>query len=348
MPHRIGNLWDIFVSEENCIKAEAIMSANRPKNRFARYIGRNPEKFGKALSEKLKSGYAFHVPREKDIRDSYKGKVRHLQIPCLEDVAAQQAWLNVVTPYIEKRNYYYNCGSIPKAGQKRAVLGLSKFLRANKPKWGAVTDIRKFYETCPHLVVEKGLSRIIKDRRIIEFGNAIMRSMSSTGVGIAVGFPVSHWLANVALMELDHEMRRLFPDVALFRYMDDAVFASGNKRHLRKAILYYMEKVRELGMSVKRSWQLFPIAVRGITFLSYRFFVGYTILAKRLMFRIARKVWRTAQRLTAHMASGVLSHMGVLKYCNSQHFKEQRVYPHISVKVCKWLVSEQAKKVRVA
>ena len=341
MPKRAGHLWERMVTLENCINAELVMCRNKRNHRKVRLIKENTEEYGAILYEKLSKGeYTFHKPREADINESYKGKARHLKIPCLEDQAAMQAWLNIATPYIVRRNYYYNCGSIPNAGQDRAVKGLKRKLAGRKaPRYAVTTDIRKFYETCPHSAVIAGLRRIFKDERFIDFARRIMESMSGDGIGLAIGYPVSHWFANVALMSIDHDMARLFPDVWHVRYMDDTVFVGNNKRHLRKAFLYYAARVRELGMEIKPNWQLFPIRCRGITFLSYRFFHGYTLMVKALMVRIARKMRAAAKGLTPHRAMGVMSYMRILKYCNSRHFFETRVLPFVRPKQCRRVIS---------
>ena len=185
MPRRIGHLWEQMVSEDNCIAAEVNMGKNKPDNRVARYIMSNPEPYAKSLRAKIMDGYVFRKPYETTIKDSYKGKTRQLKIPCLEDQAAMQAWLNVAVPHILKRNDFYNCGSIPGAGQSRAVNGLKRKLKSRKaPKWAAVTDIRKFYETCPHKTVLDGLRRIFKDERFIDFAKRMMDSMSKPGLDL--------------------------------------------------------------------------------------------------------------------------------------------------------------------
>ena len=346
MAKRVGFLWEKMISMENCIEAERLMCKNKPDNRMARHIGQNAEKYGATLYAKLSTdSYEFHEPKEQMIRDSYKGKTRRLQIPCLEDQAAMQAWLNIATPYIERRNYYFNCGSIPGAGQIRAVKALQKWLGGKKPpKWAGSTDITKFYETCPHSVVMHGLKRLFKDRKFLAFAKQSMTAMSKTGVGLAIGFPVSHWFANVALMELDHELKRAFPDVHFARYMDDIAFISRNKRHLRKAIRYLMERVGQLGMKIKKNWQVYPIKYRGVTFLSYRFFHGFTLLSKLLMYRIARKMRRAAEHMSVHMAQGVISYMGILKHCNSYHFRKEYVYSNVDPKKIRRLISDAQKK----
>lgn len=345
MPKRVGFLWEKMVTVENCILAERVMRRNKPHNHTARHIAQNPEKYGKTLQEKIAGGsYTFSEPRKKTIQDSYKGKTRNLMIPCLEDQAAMQAWLNIATPYILKKNYYYNCGSIPGAGQARAINGLKRMMTGRKPpKWAAVTDIRKFYDTCSHEAVLKGLRRIFKDEKFIDFAKQMMDSMSDNGVGLAIGYPVSHWFANIALMQVDLNLRRKFPDMRHFRYMDDTVFAGNNKRHIRWAVWYYSECVRAMGMRVKSTWQMFPTKKRGILFLSYRFFPGYTLLAKPLMYRISRKMRRAVRQMSVHTAMSMISYMGILKQFDSQNFKLVHVYPYISPKKCRRLISNESK-----
>lgn len=337
-----------MLTEENFIKAERLIGKNKRDNKMAVHISKHAEKYGKKLFRKVIGGdFKWHEPRESKIVDSYKGKERNLKIPCLEDQAAQMAWLNIAAPYIERRNYYYNCGSVPHAGQTRCVKALQKWLKAPRMKYGAVTDIRKFYDTCPHLLIRKGLLRIFKDYEFVEFAMGFVASMSKTDVGIAIGYPSSHWLANVALMELDHELKRRFPDVKYARYMDDMAMACPNKRHIRKAVVYVRAWLEAQGMKLKK-WMVIKVKRQGLSFLSYRFYHGYTLLKKRLMIRISRRMKKAAACMNAHVASGVISYFGVLKYCNSYHFREAHVYPYTNKKLCTRLISMQSRRKAVA
>lgn len=339
---RVGHLMEKMLTKENFILAEKQLGRNKPDNRMAKHISANAETYGTALYNKVRKGkLQWGNPKEKTIRDSYKGKERNLKIPCLEDQAAQLAWLNIAIPYLLRRGYYYSCGSVPKAGQTRAVKALQKWLKNPKMKYGAITDIRKFYDTCPHQTIRKGLERIFKDKEFVNFIMGCVTSMSDNGVGIAIGYPVSHWLANLALTELDHLLRREYPDVKFVRYMDDMVFCSTNKRHIRKLIYTVKQGVECIGMTLKK-WQWFRIRGRGISFLSYRFFNGYTLLMKPLMYRIARRIKNATVKMCGHIAKGVISYLGILKHCNSFNFRKKQVYPYISIRFCKSLISREA------
>jgi retron-type reverse transcriptase len=345
MPKRIGFLYEAFTSYENCVVAERLMAKNKPDNKMAKHIGNHAEEYGLLLHKTLiNDSWTPSKNREFDIVDNYKGKIRHLKVPCLADQAAQYAWLNIAIPYIEKRNYFYNCGSIPKAGQIRAIRALKRWLGGKKPyKYGAIADIRHFYDTLPHSIVMKGLTRIFKDKRFVNFAGKIMQSMSKTGVGIAIGHPSSHWFANVALMELDHYLCNEFKDVVFTRYMDDYAILSNNKRHLKKFLLSLMGEIEKRGMKIKKNYQIFPTKQRALAFLSYRFFRGYTLLSKPLMYRISHRIKSAAKGLTVHIAASVLSYLGILKHCNGYNYKLKRVYPYVKINECKELISNAAK-----
>lgn len=324
---------------ENCIEAEKTLGRNKPDNKMARHIAANPEKYAESLLEKIRTNSMnWHEPRKRVIKESYKGKERNLKIPCLEDQAAQIAWLNIATKYIMQHNYYYNCGSVPGAGQTRCIKALQRKLRKKKYKYAAVLDIRKFYDSCPHYAIEQGLMRIFKDKRFVDFAMQFVKTMSDTERGIAIGYPSSHWLANVALMRMDHQVVRNYPDVFYMRYMDDMVLISSNKRHLKRAVAFIRESLREIDLHIKQ-WNVFKIADRGITFLSYRFFKGYTLLAKKLMIRIARRMKKAAEHMCGHVAAGILSYLGILKWCDSYNFRRMHAYPYVNVNLCKRLVS---------
>ncbi len=99
-------------------------------------------------------------------------------------------------------------------------------------------------------------------------------------------------------------------------------------------------------MEIKRTLAGIPDQERGMKYLSYRFFHGYTLLAKPLMYRIARRMRHAAEHLNAHTAAGVISYMGVLKHCDSYHFRAEHVYPFVSIRRCKEVI-RNAKKDRV-
>lgn len=376
MPKRIGNLYEKVISEENCIAAvrEMLkgkrraclyarlhtktkgetgitlqtrqMKARRKRDRI-QHIRNDIEGFGRKVTQDLREGTWIPKPyRERKIYDGIRGKLRTIRVPCLYDQIVHHAIMRVTAPEIMRRNYYYNCGSIPKAGQARATEALKKWLGGRKPpKYAMVLDVAKFYDNCPHETVMNEFRRIFKDSRFLSLHEKILSSM---GPGLAIGFYPSQWYANAVLSKLDREIKqRILPDCKMVRYMDDIVILHSNKRKLHRARILIVSVLRQLGLTVKSNWQVFRIKERGISFLSYRFFHGYTILRKQLMHRISRRMRSAAKRLTPHAAMAVVSYYGIIQRCNSYHFRQMHVYPYINIDKCKGVIRYVAKLCRV-
>ena len=324
MPKRIGYLYEQVISVQNCIEAEKDMTKHKSRNRKALAIRSEAERYGKELSELLSQGKWEPAPyKEHIIYDGYRHKERRIKVPTLLDQAVHHAVMRVTAPYILNRNYFYNCGSIPGAGQRRAVNAMKSWLGGKKKyKYGETLDIRKFYDTCPHATVMKALRRVFKDEKFLKLHEKILASMSENGVGLAIGYYPSQWYANLVLTEIDNKIKECYPDIKLARYMDDFALIGNNKRKLRYARDLVIQMLTALGMKLKQNWQVFRIKDAGFPFLSYRFFYGFTLLKKCLMYRISKRMRNAGRNINAHVAAGVVSYMGILKHCNSFNYRK--------------------------
>lgn len=348
MPKRVGFVQEQVVSLDNCIAAVKEMASSKPKHRRAQYMKEHAEEFGKSLHEQLASGTWQPRPyRERTIIDGIRKKERHLKIPCLWDQCVHHAVVRILAPYIQRRNYFYNCGSIPGAGQIRATRAVKRWMAAKKMiKYGESLDIEHFFENCKAEFVMKALSRIFKDKKFLALNRLILSSMGDV---LAIGFTVSHWYGNLVLMYIDFEIKqRILPDCKYCRYIDDMVLLHNNKRKLHRAREAIAKLLEERGLRLKHNWQVYKIAGRGVTFLSYRFFHGYTIMRKRLMYRIARKVKSASKfkKVSPHNAASMLSYIGILKHCDSFSFMKNYWYPYVNVKKCKGVVRNEIRRIQ--
>jgi RNA-directed DNA polymerase len=68
------------------------------------------------------------------------------------------------------------------------------------------------------------------------------------------------------------------------------IFLSDKKEilweYLEKAKAYLRENLK---LEIKSNYQVFPVADRGIDFLGYRFFPGYTLIRKSILTAMKRK-----------------------------------------------------------
>lgn len=340
MPKRIGYLYDQVVSDDNCIQAVIEMTKDKLKNNKAKRIRENAVSYGKRLASDLREGRWKPTPYlEHMIYDNHRKKERRIRVPCLRDQAVHHAVVRVMAPYIIKRNYYYNCGSIPKAGQSRAVNAVKRWMKQGY-KYCAQFDVRKFYDSCSHDVVIKAINRIFKDKRFIELNKVILDSM---GDGLAIGFYPAQWYANIVLTQVDRSIKQgCLPGCKYTRYMDDMLLLHNNKRHLRRAKEHIQHCLTKLKLKLKHNWQIFK-ASRGIKFLTYRFFRGFTLMKKDLMIRISRKARKAAKSRSPHNAKAIMSYMGILKHCNSYNFRKEWIYPIISLQKLRGVISYESK-----
>ncbi|MDD3288432.1 MAG: reverse transcriptase domain-containing protein [Alphaproteobacteria bacterium] len=342
MPKRVGYLYEQVISPENCIAATTEMTKNKNKSKKAMRIRANAETYGKALADELASGNWNPSPyKEHTVVDGVRKKERHIRVPCLHDQAVHHAVMRVTIPHIMRRNYYYNCGSIPGAGQTRATKAMQKWMKRGY-RYYAQFDVRHFYETCSHTVVMMALRRYFKDERFLALHQKILDSM---GPGLAIGFYPAQWYGNIVLMLIDFRIKStILPNCKYVRYMDDMVILYNNKRALKRAKLEIEFLLNALGLALNQKWKVGRVNSHGITFLAYRFFNGYTLIKKPLMHRITRKIRRTKRCLNPKNAKGVMSYLGLLKPCNSYTLRRTKVYPLINIHQCKEVISRESKK----
>lgn len=109
-----------------------------------------------------------------------------------------------------------------------------------------------------------------------------------------------------------------------FRYMDDIVIFGSSKEELhalkREIDVYFM---RELRLTIKGNWQVFPSYVRGVDFVGYRTFLNYTLLRKSSCTNFKKKMvairekTASGQMMNYSEWCSVNSYKGWLKHCDS-------------------------------
>ena len=105
--------------------------------------------------------------------------------------------------------------------------------------------------------------------------------------------------------------------------MDDLIILGSTKQELhelREDIALYL---KTLGLELKKNWQVFPTKTRGVDYVGYRSFYGYTLLRKATKKRM-KKATRVIQRrvdckqdLTSKNLGAYASYNGILKHCSS-------------------------------
>lgn len=91
--------------------------------------------------------------------------------------------------------------------------------------------------------------------------------------GIPIGNYLSQYSGNFYLSSFDHWMKEVKHVKYYYRYMDDIVVLGSDKKELHKLLLEIKEYFRkELKLTVKDNWQVFPTFVRGMFLLGIEHF----------------------------------------------------------------------------
>lgn len=336
MPKRVGYLYERMLDKE--VIRNCIITGSRGKRKrqdvkeVLSDVDGYTEKVYKLLATET---YVPTVPRKIRIFDNSCRKERDIKVvPYYPDGIIQQLAVYAMKDVLMRGMYRWSCASIPGRGNSCAANYVKKHLKEDQKgtKYCGKFDIHHYYPTISKQKMMDALQRKIKDEKILNLVEMIIRS--DPDPGISIGFYLNQWLANLFLEPLDHFICTLKGVKYYVRNMDDIVILGGNKKKLHRArehISRYLETM--LGLKLKDNWQIFKTDSRGIDFVGFRFFHGRTILRRRNFqklrrnARTARRFLETHRKIPPHVAAGLLSRAGQLRHCNGQNIFDKYIKP---------------------
>lgn len=288
---RIGYLYDKICDIDNIKLAIYNASKGKRNRKYVQKIIRNSDFYAKEISHMLTNEtYKFSSNRHKTIKEGSSQKERDITIPLFyPDQIIQWAVIQIIQPILMKGMYQYNCGSVPKRGGLAAKKYIEKIQKRRNAKYVLKIDIRKFFPSVSHNKLKSLLAKKIKDKKVL---NLLFAIIDNGEKGLPIGYYTSQWLSNFYLQEVDHFIKEKLHIKYYVRYVDDMVFIDSNKRKLHKSLKelrLYLEK-EQYELQIKDNWQLWRIYSRPIDFVGYRFYKGYTLLRKRLFYRLTKTV----------------------------------------------------------
>nr|DAI89453.1 MAG TPA: hypothetical protein [Caudoviricetes sp.] len=165
-------------------------------------------------------------------------------------------------------------------GVHKASYDLRKSLQDEEyNKYCLKLDVKKFYENIDHNILKGLLRKKFKDRELLTVFDEII---DSNKVGLPLGSLISQYFANFYLCYLDHYIKENLNVKYYFRYMDDLVILSNNKKELHYILFKIRLYLKALGLEIKNTYQVFPVEKRGIDFVGFRHFHTYTFLRKSI------------------------------------------------------------------
>lgn len=312
---RYNHLFEKIVSMDNLILAEQKARKHKSHRKDVQLFLQNKDELLEKLQELLISGkyhtsqydtFTIYEPKERLIYKLpyYPDRIVHHAIMNI----LEKIWVNQFIPNV------YNC--IKKRGIHKAAKDIRKALRKdpNNTKYCLKLDIRHFYPTIDHDILKQIIRRKIKDIKLLQLLDEIIDSTD----GVPIGNYLSQFFANLYLCYLDRDIITKY-SVYYFRYADDIAILSGNKEYLQNVFYFLKNEISKLELTIKSNYQIFPVDIRGIDMVGYRFYSTHTLLRKTIKKNICKCVFalnKTNIKYEDYKQS-ICSYLGWMKYCNA-------------------------------
>ena len=308
---RISGLYEQIIALDNLRLADENARKGKLKSFAVKKHDKNCDEniflLHKNLREKKFKTSAYHkfYIHEPKKREIYR-------LPYYPDRIVHHAILNVLEPIWMKvfTKDTYSC--IKERGIHGAANQLKQALKdTENTQYCLKTDIKKFYPSINHEILKQIIRRKIKDTDLLYLLDEIVDSAK----GVPIGNYTSQYFANLYLAYFDHWIKEELKVKYYFRYADDMIFLGADKQYLHSILQQIKEYLdTELKLELKGNYQVFPVHVRGIDFVGYRFYHTHVLLRKSIKKRFARAVAKKGTSVQTHAA-----YWGWTKHCNSKN-----------------------------
>jgi len=316
---RYGNLYEKIWDMDNI--REAHRNAQRGKQHYREVKMVNADE-GRYLAQ------IQAMLRDKTFRNSEyevfikidSGKEREIsKLPYFPDRIIHHCVMQILEPIWMKTFITDTYAALKGRGIHEGVRRLKLALRDREnTQYCLKLDVRKFYPSIDHDILKSIIRRKIKDPEVLWLLDEIIDSAD----GVPIGNYLSQYFGNLYLAYFDHWMKEEKHCRCYFRYCDDVVVLHSSKKFLHTLF-------RDVKLTIKGNYQIFPVDKRGIDFLGYRFFHDYILLRKSIAQRFKAKIlyikqnWRRMRPIS--VVSGVMSYLGWLRHGNCMNLAKRHV-----------------------
>ena len=249
---------------DNIVSAAEKAKKGKRNHRGVRDYEKHKDEYHQNVYQMLKDK-SYHVSKYEVIEKvTDAGKIREIhKLPFYPDRIIQHSLLIPMMDIWTKSLTIdsYNC--LPKRGitskvKKHSLVRKMKRTLLEMDKNGKIyvlkMDIKKFYPSVRHSVYKKAYSKDLKDRDALW----LMNTLNYSNKGLAIGNPDAQIGSHLVLRSLDHVIKEQLKVKHYFRFADDMVILSHDKKQLHEWLwrirnyLWY-EKKLEKNFASKRN-----------------------------------------------------------------------------------------------
>lgn len=224
----------------------------------------------------------------------YDPKERIISVAQFRDRVAHHAVVGVLEPIFDPSFIHDSYATRKGKGSHKAVRRAQAFLQ--RYQFYLKIDIDKYFDNINHRILLKLIGTKVKDSRFLHLlERIIMNSDISRGLmegkGLPIGNLTSQFFANVYLNSLDHHIKDALGEKGYVRYMDDMVFFSDSRDHLKRVLKdvegYLVDHLR---LRLKDRASIINSRLHGLPFLGYRVFPNLLRVKRENLNRVKKKL----------------------------------------------------------
>lgn len=245
-----------------------------------------------AMRRALLAGpYPWGAYRHFWIRDP---KPRLIRAAPFADRVLHHAIVDALDPILRRGFIADSFACLPGRGVHRAVARFLQFAGERRGRGYVLQcDVKSYFATVDHAVLNALLARRLADRRILELLRGLVAHGAETpGTGMPIGNLTSQMFANLYLDPLDHFVRERLRVRHYLRYMDDVLAIAGDRvaaRGLLEEIRGFLAQRLRLALNPRREL-VAPLASR-LDVLGYvRHPTGRLAVRRRSVTRLRHRV----------------------------------------------------------
>lgn len=347
---RYGDLYEKICSLDNLRLAHQNAKKGKGWYQEVKMIDKDPDRWLKEVQTML----VLHTFRTSEYQVFYKreGKKNRkiYKLPYFPDRIVQWAVLQVIDEYLIKNLTDDTYSAIPGRGINLALTRLQNAMwyDVENCQFCLKIDARHYYQSIDRDILKQKYRRLFKDAELLSVLDEIIDSIDTADLddllrleatpidhkGLPIGNYHSQYGGNFYFSSFDHWIKEVKHIKHYFRYMDDIVIFAKTKEELHDLFKGVQEYFKvNLKLTIKDNWQIFPSYERGIDFLGYRTFLGYSILRKSTCEEMKRKMTRirkkceSGQMMNYSEYCAVNSYSGWMKPCSSFRLKQKYIEP---------------------
>ncbi len=279
---RVGNLYEPICQRANIERAAQLAVDNvEPKkirrNKPIQYFLAHKVEMLDEVEEMLKTEtYTFGPMHSFPVYEPKK-RIVHCP-PFFPDRIIHHSIVAELEPIVMNNLIRDVYGALKGRGIKQCIERTWEFVKGKGDWYFLKLDIKQFYPSIDHEILEHKLSRLIKDKRFIAINKALIECHSP---GIPIGNGTSVWYSNLYLSALDHYAKEQLRIVYYIRFADDILIIVRTKDEAHAVFAAIEKEITALKLTIKNNVRIAPVDY-GIDFVGCVFYSTHIRLRKSI------------------------------------------------------------------